>query len=102
MTVDAGLSGEGLKDFLISLQGLKPSEVGFYTIPVVARPGDRANVIWVEQDAKKMWTAMIKDTAYPPKSNATATTTPTPSTSAAKTANPTVTTGTAADTTCIS
>ncbi len=102
MTVDAGLSGEGLKDFLISVQGLKPSEVGFYTIPVAARPGDRANVIWVDKDAKKMWMAMIKDTAYPPKSNAAATTTPTQSTSATKTPKPSATTGTAADTTCIS
>ena len=65
MTVDAGLSGDGLQQFLLSLQGLGPSEVRFYTVPVVPR-GDGANVIWVRRDADTMWAAMTNDTAYPP------------------------------------
>lgn len=100
LTVDAGLSGDGLQQFLLSLQGLKPSDVRFYTVPVAARPGDRANVIWVEEDANKMWKAMIRDTAYPRKPTPSATSRISPSPSPTKSAA--AATGTAADTTCLS
>jgi LCP family protein required for cell wall assembly len=103
LTVDAGLSGDGLQQFLLSLQGLKPSDVRFYTVPVEARPGDRANVVWVSKDANKMWKAMLQDTAYPPKTSnpkPTATGKASPSPSPTKSAS--ATTGSAADTACLS
>jgi LCP family protein required for cell wall assembly len=102
LTVDPGLSGDGLQQFLLSVQGLKPSDVRFYTVPTVPR-GDRANVIWVDKDANKMWKAMIKDTAYPPKTSkpspaGTSKTSPSPS----PTKSSSAAAGTAADTTCLS
>jgi LCP family protein required for cell wall assembly len=102
LTVDPGLSGDRLKSFLLSLEGLKPGDVRFYTVPVVPR-NDGANVLWVEKDAQKMWTAMTKDTAYPPRSASTSK--PKPSTSG-PTAPPQPSAsgpaGSAADATCIS
>lgn len=65
MTVDAGLSGDHLKQFLLSLQGLKPSDIKFFTVPVAPR-GDGANVVWVQKEAKKIWAAMAGDSSYPP------------------------------------
>lgn len=102
LTVDPGLSGDGLQQFLLSVQALKPSDVRFYTVPTVAR-GDGANLLWVDGDADKLWKAMIKDTAYPPKTgkpspSATSKTSPSPSPTKVVSA----TTGTAADTTCLS
>lgn len=104
LTVDPGLAGDRLKTFLLSLEGLKPADVRFYTVPVVPR-GDGANVVWVDKDARKMWTAMIHDTAYPPQTTVTATATPKPS-APGSTASPkpsaSAATGSAADATCIS
>ncbi len=99
LTVDAGLSGDGLKQFLLSLQGLTPSAVRFYTVPNAPR-GDNENVVWVQKSAKPLWRAMIDDTAYPPRSSA-ATAAPTPSASASVTPRPSAA-GSAADTRCLS
>ena len=76
LTVDAGLSGDKLKDFVLSLQGLSPSKVAFYTVPTVAR-GDGENLLWVPAKAELMWQAMIHDTTYPPRATGTAPTQPT-------------------------
>ena len=107
MTVDPGLSGDGLQEFLLSLKGLKPGDVRFYTVPVAPR-GDGANVIWVTKDANKMWKAMIKDTAYPPHASkpsaiaTAATATSRPSASPSTNPGSASVAGTAADTTCLS
>jgi LCP family protein required for cell wall assembly len=66
LTVDAGLTGDDLTSFLVSLQGLKPKDIRFYTVPIVGR-SDHATVSWVKTAADPMWSAMIHDTAYPPK-----------------------------------
>ena len=66
LTVDAGLSGDSLKTFLISLQGMSPAAIKFYTVPNTPR-NDHENVLWKTADADLMWNAMINDTAYPPK-----------------------------------
>ena len=101
-TVDPGLSGDGLQQFLLSVEGLKPSDVRFYTVPTVARV-DGANLIWVDKDANKMWKAMIKDTAYPAKTSEpspTGTSKTPPSSSLTKSTS--AATGTAADSSCLS
>lgn len=77
MTVDAGLSGENLRQFLISLDGISPDSVRFYTVPIVPR-GDGANVLW-GKGANAMWKAMINDTSYPPKKKPAGTASATPS-----------------------
>ena len=66
LTVDAGLSGDSLKTFLISLEGMSPAAIKFYTVPNTPR-NDHENVVWKAADADLMWNAMINDTAYPPK-----------------------------------
>ncbi len=68
LTVDAGLSGDALKDFVLSLQGLSPSGVTFATVPWVPR-GDNANVLWDTTKADQIWQAMRDDTPWPPKSS---------------------------------
>lgn len=102
LTVDPGLSGDRLQQFLLSVQGLKPSDIRFYTVPTVAR-GDGANLLWVDKEADRMWKAMTNDTAYPAKvrkPTPAATRAVSPSTKPTKSAS--ATTGTAADTTCLS
>ena len=103
LTVDAGLTGDALQEFLLSLQGLKPSAIRFYTVPNVGR-SDHATVEWVRPAAQLMWAAMIKDTAYPAKSKATASSSA--GTTSTKSASPASTDGsspsTASDATCIS
>ncbi|MFN8157576.1 MAG: hypothetical protein U0R68_09165 [Candidatus Nanopelagicales bacterium] len=99
LTVDAGLSGDGLKQFLLSLQRLKPSAVRFYTVPNAPR-GDNENVVWVQKSATPLWRAMIDDTAYAPKSSASSSSAaPTASTGSA--APRPATAGSAADTRCL-
>lgn len=101
LTVDAGLSGDGLKQFLLSLQGLKPSAVRFYTVPNAPR-GDNENVVWVQKSATPMWRAMIDDTAYPPKASASsASSSAAPTTSAGSATPRPSTVGSAADTRCL-
>jgi LCP family protein required for cell wall assembly len=101
LTVDPGLSGDSLKTFLLSLGGLKPAAIRFYTVPNVGR-SDHATVSWVQSGAKAMWSAMIHDTPYPaaaPKPTGTSTSTPKPTPSA----SPLGSNGsTAADASCIS
>jgi len=101
LTVDAGLTGDSLQEFLLSLQGLKPSAIKFFTVPNVAR-SDHATVAWVRPSAQLMWNAMIKDTPYPARVRGTSSASP----SATRSASPSSTDGTnpstAADTTCIS
>ena len=100
LTVDAGLSGDGLKQFLLSMQGLKPSQVAFYTVPNAPR-GDNENVVWVRKDTDRMWKAMINDTPYAPKA-ATPSRSASASTAASSSASPKpATKGTAADTSCL-
>lgn len=67
LTVDAGLSGDALKDFALSLQGLSPSDVTFATVPWVPR-GDNSNVLWSPK-ADEIWQAMKDDTRWPAKSS---------------------------------
>ena len=106
LTVDAGLTGDGLKSFLLSLQGLKPADVMFSTVPNVPR-GDGANVVWVAKGAAAIWSAMTHDRPYPspavrpsPTSAARGTTaTPRPSPTASSTGAPGLA---ASDTSCIS
>lgn len=99
LTVDAGLSGDSLKAFLLSVRGLKPSQIAFYTVPNKPR-GDDENVVWVTKDADRMWHAMITDTVYSP-TRSTSTASPRPGTPASPTKTPS-TSGTAADTSCLS
>ena len=101
LTVDPGLAGDSLKTFLLSLGGLKPAAIHFYTVPNVGR-SDHATVSWVQSGAKAMWSAMIHDTPYPaatpkPTSSSTSTSKPSPSTSP-----PGSDGSTAADASCIS
>ncbi len=101
LTVDPGLAGDSLKEFLLGLGGLKPSAIRFYTVPNVGR-SDGATVSWVQPGARAMWSAMIHDTPYPattpkPTSSTTSTSTPKPVSSP-----PGSDGSTAADTSCIS
>ena len=64
LTVDAGLSGAALTSFLISLEGISPTNIVFYTVPFKAR-GDNENLLWKTADANVMWDAMKNDTPYP-------------------------------------
>jgi LCP family protein required for cell wall assembly len=66
LTVDSGLSGDALKTFLLSMQGMTPSEIKFYTVPNKSR-GDKQNVVWVKPGADAMFAAMKDDTQYPTK-----------------------------------
>ena len=65
LTVDRGLSGDGLKTFVLSMASIKPSDVSFYTVPWKPHP-DGEDVLWITSKADLMWNAMIHDTAYPP------------------------------------
>jgi LCP family protein required for cell wall assembly len=101
LTVDSGLSGDSLKTFLLSLGGLKPAAIRFYTVPNVGR-SDHATVTWVQSGAKAMWSAMIHDTPYPamtPRPTSTSTSTPKPTPSSSPVGSHA---STAADTSCIS
>jgi LCP family protein required for cell wall assembly len=64
LTVDAGLSGDALKSFLISLEGISPAKIVFFTVPFTAR-FDHENLLWKTADANVMWDAMKNDTPYP-------------------------------------
>ena len=69
LTVDAGLSGSALTSFLISLEGITPAKIVFFTVPFKAR-GDGENLLWRTTDANVMWDAMKNDTQYPVASGA--------------------------------
>ena len=64
LTVDSGLSGDALKTFLLSMQGMTPGEIKFYTVP--NKPFGE-NVVWVASGAGAMFAAMKNDTPYPAK-----------------------------------
>lgn len=68
LTVDAGLSGDALKDFVLSLQGVSPSEITFRTVPWTPR-GDNSNVLWNTTAAAPIWQAMKDDTPWPVRSS---------------------------------
>ncbi len=68
LTVDAGLSGDALKDFVLSLQGVSPSEITFRTVPWTPR-GDNSNVLWNTTAADPIWQAMKDDTPWPVRSS---------------------------------
>lgn len=64
LTVDSGLAGDNLKDFVLSLQGLSPSHITFLTVPTKAR-GDGANLLWITPEANAIWAAMKADKPLP-------------------------------------
>jgi LCP family protein required for cell wall assembly len=64
LTVDSGLSGDNLKDFVLSLQGLSPSHITFTTVPNKPR-GDGANLLWVTDQSNAIWAAMKADKPLP-------------------------------------
>lgn len=64
LTVDAGLSGDNLKDFVLSLQGLSPSHITFTTVPNKSR-GDNANLLWITDQSDAIWAAMKADRPLP-------------------------------------
>lgn len=64
LTVDAGLSGDALKSFLLSMQGMSPSDITFATVPWKAR-GDGENVLWIPSKSNPIWQAMKDDTRWP-------------------------------------
>lgn len=64
LTVDSGLSGDNLKDFVLSLQGLSPSHITFLTVPTRDR-GDGANLVWLTDQANAIWAAMKADRPLP-------------------------------------
>jgi len=101
LTVDTGLSGDSLQEFLLSLQGLKPSAIHFYTVPNASR-SDHATVTWVRSGANPMWNAMINDTPYPPRAKGTSSAAPSSSKSPIATSTDSTNPSTASDTTCIS
>ncbi|HET8970931.1 MAG TPA: LCP family protein, partial [Candidatus Nanopelagicales bacterium] len=71
LTVDSGLSGDALQQFVLSLQGMSPADVTFRTVPWVPR-GDNSNVLWDTAKADPIWQAMKDDTPWPVKSTAPA------------------------------
>ncbi len=68
LTVDEGLAGDNLQDFVLSLADMKPGDVTFATVPWVPR-GDNANVVWDTDKADVIWQAMRDDTAWPVRSS---------------------------------
>lgn len=75
LTVDPGLSGDGLNEFLLSIAGMKPGEIHFYSVPTKGAP-DGSSLLWLTDEADQMWRAMKDDTAYPPASTGAAPTAP--------------------------
>ena len=68
LTVDAGLSGDGLNEFLLSIAGMKPSEIQFFSVPTKGAP-DGSSLLWITDEADQMWQAMKDDPPYPPPSS---------------------------------
>ncbi len=69
LTTDPGLGTlENLKDLAVSFGDLRPADVRFVTVPWKAR-GDGINIVWNEDKADEIWTAIRKDAPWPPKAS---------------------------------
>ena len=52
LTVDPGLSGDGLNEFLLSIAGMKPGEIHFYSVPTKGAP-DGSSLLWLTDEADR-------------------------------------------------
>lgn len=66
LTADPGLASlDALKELAVNMQGIKPSDVTFATVPVEDN-ADGATLSWVPAQANQLWSAIKDDTPWPP------------------------------------